>query len=166
MIWLLGIIFFLVLFTCWVLFSTLVIQVDTRVKQADIRLGYIANASIWYDTEWRMGIRVLFLRRMFNLSGLKKSPAKRKPARRKKKTGKKRNTAQFMKKMIRVFRTFRITKYELAVDTDDYALNARLYPLTLLPYAYGHVRVNFNNENYLAFTIRNRPWKIVYAFLK
>lgn len=166
MIWLFGILLFFLLLIVWVLCSALVLQVDTRVMQADMRLGYMASASIWYDSEWRLGVRVFFFRKTMRLAGLKRSTGKKKTVRRKRSPRKKMNARRFIKKMLRVLRTFRITQYELAIDTDDYVLNAQLYPLNFLPYAKGHLLVNFNNENYLALTVRNRPWKILYAFFR
>ena len=63
-------------------------------------------------------------------------------------------------------KTFRITEWKLALDTGDYSLNAPLYPLNFLPYTINHILVNFQNENYLALKVRNRPWKILIVFLK
>ena len=69
-------------------------------------------------------------------------------------------------KIVRVIKTFRVTKWELAVDSGDYSRNAQLYPLNFLPYTFKHLYVNFRDENYLLLTIRNRPWKILYSFLR
>lgn len=71
-----------------------------------------------------------------------------------------------LKKIIRVIKTFRVTRWQLAVDTGDYVRNAQLYPLNYTKYTFNHLYINFTGENYLTLTIRNRPWKIIYALLK
>ncbi len=68
--------------------------------------------------------------------------------------------------MIRVLRTFRVTEWRVAIDTGDYARNAQLYPMNFLPYAFKHLDINFRDENFLVLRIRNRPWKMIYAFLR
>ena len=73
---------------------------------------------------------------------------------------------QVLKKTFRIINTFRVTKWHLAVDTGDHTHNARLYPLNFLPGNFNHLHVNFRNESYLLLKIRNRPWKIINAFLR
>jgi len=69
-------------------------------------------------------------------------------------------------KAARMARTFHILEWKLAIDTGDYTRNAQLYPLNFMPGAFSHLQVNFRDENYLVLKISNRPWKIVYAFLR
>ena len=90
---------------------------------------------------------------------MKDPTAKRKPKRRMK-------ISRVLKKLIRVLKTFRITEWQLAVDTGDHTRNAQFYPLNFLPYTYKNLNINFCDENYLVLKIRNRPWKIVFAFLR
>lgn len=73
---------------------------------------------------------------------------------------------QLLKKAVRIIKTFRVTEWRLAVDTGDHTRNAQLYPLNFLPGTFRHLQINFRDENYLVLKIRNRPWKILYAFLR
>ncbi len=73
---------------------------------------------------------------------------------------------RLLKKMIRVMRTFRVIEWQLSVDTGDYIRNAWLYPLNFLPYGHGHLYINFREENYFFTRIRNRPWKMLVAYLR
>ena len=75
-------------------------------------------------------------------------------------------TTLLLKKIIRIIRTFQVTEWQLAVDTGDHSRNAQLYPLNFLPGAFPHLQINFRDENYLVLKTRNRPWKIVFAFLR
>ncbi|MEQ1677535.1 MAG: hypothetical protein ABL876_12580 [Chitinophagaceae bacterium] len=164
MIWLIGIAAFLVLILCWLLIAPLLLEVDTRVPQASFRWRSIGKMRIWYDGDWRLSMQVLFFRKTICLSEMKSKPRPEKvaaPKRKRKKNGKK-----TMLKMIRVLRTFRVTEWRLAIDTGDYTRNAQLYPMNFLPYAFKHLDINFRDENYLVLQIRNRPWKMIYAFLR
>ncbi len=68
--------------------------------------------------------------------------------------------------MRRVLATFRVEQWQLAIDTGDYVLNAQLYPVNFLPRCYGHLQINFTGENYGYIRIRNRPWQLLYAYLR
>ena len=74
--------------------------------------------------------------------------------------------SRVLKKLIRVLKTFRVTEWQLAVDTGDHTVNAQWYPMNFLPYTYKNLQINFIDENYLVLKMRNRPWKIVFAFLR
>lgn len=164
MIWLIGIAAFLVLILCWLLIAPLLLEVDTRVPQASFRWRSIGKMRIWYDGDWRLSMQVFFFRKTICLSEMKSKPRPEKvtaPKKKRKKNGKK-----TMLKMIRVLRTFRVTEWRVAIDTGDYARNAQLYPMNFLPYAFKHLDINFRDENFLVLRIRNRPWKMIYAFLR
>ena len=79
---------------------------------------------------------------------------------------KKRSGRIGLKKILNLVKTFRLTEWKLAIDTDDVMSNAWLYPLNFFPQASGHMNINFLGKNFLAIKIRNTAWKIVYAFLK
>ena len=74
--------------------------------------------------------------------------------------------SRVLKKLIRVLKTFRVTEWQLAVDTGDHTVNAQWYPMNFLPYTYKNLHINFIDENYLVLKMRNRPWKIVFALLR
>lgn len=164
MIWLIGILVFLVLILCWLLIAPLLLEVDTRVPQASFRWKSIGKMQIWYDGKWKLYFQVFFFRKTICLSELQSKPHQKKVRAPKKK--KKRNVKRILKKMIRVLKTFRVTEWRLAMDTGDYTRNAYLYPLNFLPYTFTHLDINFRDENFLVLRIQNRPWKMIYAFLK
>jgi hypothetical protein len=100
------------------------------------------------------------------LSEMKTKQKKIKDATVKKKGKGKMKISRVLKKAIRVIKTFRVTEWHLAIDTGDHTCNAQLYPLNFLPYTFKHLHINFHDQNYLVLKIRNRPWKILYAFLR
>ena len=126
----------------------------------------IGKAVLWYDNEWWLSMRILFYKKTIRFSEIKSKPKKIKEPTSKKKPKRRMKIKQLLKKIVRIIKTFRVTEWQLAVDTGDHTQNAQLYPLNFLPYAFKHLHINFSNENYLLLKIRNRPWKILYAFLR
>jgi hypothetical protein len=165
MIWVIGIAALLILILYWLLVSPLVIEIDTRLPQAELRWISIGNVRIWYENEWWLSMRIFFFRKTIRLAKIKnkskknKSPIEKKPKRRMK-------PKRILVKAWRVIKTFRVTEWRLAVDTGEYVHNAQLYPLNYLPYTFEHLYINFRDENFLVLKIRNRPWKMLYAFLR
>jgi hypothetical protein len=142
------------------------VEVDTRIPWAGVRWITIGKASVWYEKEWWFSVQILFYRKTMRFSDIKPARKKIREGDVKKKRKKKVKLSRMLKKMIRVIRTFRVTEWQLAVDTGDYTLNAQLYPLNYLPYAFEHLDINFRDTNFLVLKIRNRPWKILRAFLR
>jgi hypothetical protein len=164
--WVIGLMLLLILLLCWILFSLLSLELDTRVPQAGIKWGIIGKVRIWYDDVWRLRINAPFYEKTFCLSELKTKPRKIKTTGTGKKEKKKRSLRTILKMITAITKTFRVTEWKLAMDTGDHTLNAPLYPLNFLPHTANHLFVNFQNENYLVLKVRNRPWKIVYVILK
>lgn len=72
-----------------------------------------------------------------------------------------------MVKAIRVIKTFRVQKLEIALDTGDPVKTAKIYPLNFYPYPPGkQINVNFTGENYVFLRITNRPWRILVAWFR
>ena len=72
-----------------------------------------------------------------------------------------------LRKAIRVMRTFRVTQWEMDVDTGDYVWNAWLYPVGhWMSKGNRHIRVNFRGENEWLLTVENRLYRIVYALIR
>ena len=72
---------------------------------------------------------------------------------------------KMLKKSGKVIRSFRVSQWQLAIDTGDAAETARLYGLNFLPMAHGHLQINFSGQNYFLCEIRNRPWRILLALI-
>lgn len=163
MIWLAIILLFICSLLCWLLFSPLIIEIDSSRAFARVRWLSIGQAGIRFDEEWKAGFRILFFHRQFPLSEIKFE--KKLKAGRKAQVKKKKRKIPF-KKMMAVLKSFRVIVCKLAIDTGDDALNARLYPLNFLPHLHHHLRINFNDENLFQLKIRNSPWRMIYAFIR
>jgi hypothetical protein len=165
MVWII-IIIFLLLILCWLLFTPLELKVDTRTPHVSLRWITIGKATVVYENErWLLKLWILFFHKQWELEKLifakKKRKTRVKPGRKKRKSG-----ADKLKKFVNVIKTFRITKWKIAIDTEDTVTNAWLYPLNFSRYTWNHLYVNFADENYMVITIRNVPLKLAYAFLR
>lgn len=149
------------LLLCWIIFSPIIIQVDTRVPKAELRWISIGKVVFWYEAEWWLSFRILFFRKKIRLASITVSPKKIEKKRRQK-TSK----ISLLRKMLKMLRAFRIQEWQLSIDTGNYLYNAWLYPVNFLPYSYGHLHINFNNENYFFIKVRSSPWKMIYAYLR
>ena len=75
-------------------------------------------------------------------------------------------SSKIFQKIFSVLRTFRVRQWQITIDSGDDIENAWLYPLNFFPYMKQHVYINFVDENFLVLTIRNIPWRMVYAWIK
>jgi len=66
----------------------------------------------------------------------------------------------------RIVRSFETKRFEMDIDTEDFALNAQLIPIAYFaskqPYS---ISVNFIGRNYLQALIMVRPVKLIWAYL-
>ena len=147
-----------------VFFAPLQFVIDTRIPLISLRWLSIGNARITFENDkWWLKVSVLFFHKQWELQKLIFT---KKKIKRLKKPKQKRRRKFKWSKMFRALKTFRVKKYEIAIDTGDYVLNAWLYPLNFYPAVRKHLQVNFFDENYLVLEIRNTPWRLVYAFIK
>ncbi len=165
MVWII-ILTLLLLIIIWLLLSPIELFIDTRISELYVRWIGIGRAMIVYEKEdWWLKVQFPLFKKKWSLiemvarSG--KKGKKTKPTR--KKTIKKKN---WLPKILNMLKTFRITKWQIAIDSGNNVINAWMYPLNFFPYTYQHLFVNFNEKNYLALTIRNVPLRMLYAWIK
>lgn len=166
MMWVIGIVIFLLFILFLLLLSPFSLEVDTRIPGAFFYWQNIGHAAIWYDEEWKLSIQLFFYSKTMRILELKKKSGKKKTAVQKKKTIKEGSRFRNIQKMVRVLKTFHVTEWKLALDTGDYTRNAQLYPLNFIPYAAEHLHINFTGETYLLLKTRNRLWNILIAYFR
>ncbi len=149
----------------WLLVARLTINVDTRRHDYSLRwqgIGSVILTTVANEVVIRA--RIFFWQFDFYALRTPKMPA-RKP--RKPKPQKQRRSKFFTwRKMRRVVQSFRVRRFHLDLDTDDYVLNAYLYPLFY--FASGpnrQLNVNFQGETNLVLQIENRLFRIIRAIL-
>ena len=148
----------------WLLLAPLQLQIDTRIPEICFRWLSVGKAKMVYEQgQWRLQISVLFFFKQWKLEDLFLKPKKRvKKSRPKTKTG----HSKWFRKLLKLIKTFRVTKWRIAIDTGDDVKNAWLYSLNFYPGLSHHFCVNFFDENYFLLEIRNTPWRLVKAFIK
>jgi len=149
----------------WLFLSKIVLEVDTRIARAEVRLQGIGSVKIGYDDEWWMIVSVPLYRKTIRFADIKKGSRKKRGRKviRKKKRFK---MISVLRKTIRVIRSFHVSEWQLAVDMGDSRKNAQFYYLNFLRPAYGHLHVNFNDENFMVLKMHSHPWNILYAFIR
>ncbi|QHS58904.1 hypothetical protein [Chitinophaga agri] len=127
----------------------------------------IGTADVWYSKgKWWLGVRILLIRKQWPLESIITSATRKRntsPTRAKGARTKKRITAG---KTLSLIRTFQVMQCQLAIDSNDVVLNAWMYGLNFLPDMRKHLYVNFQDINFFTITIRNKVWRLVYAWFK
>lgn len=146
----------------YVLFTPIILFIDTNTNEYYIQLKGLAKASLEpIKIELlRVKLNVLFM--TFYLYPLKYKWTKKRI------NNKKTFNKQLISfnKIIRIIKSFKVKKLLLKIDTGDPIINAKLYPVfSLLNYSTGNFSVNFKNKNQLALHIENRPIDLIKSFI-
>ena len=160
---------FLILFLLlilYLLFVPVVFFIDTTTNEYYIQLKGLAKASIVTDTKEVLKIKLKITFFNFYFYPLKKkNPPKKKEI-------VKRNEIRTMKRIglrkgVRMLRSFKVKRILLDIDTGDWILNSKLYPIFgFLNYHVGTFNINFEGRNRLALHMQNRPIYILKSFIK
>lgn len=159
---LLSLILFLLLSPLW-------IELDSSVPVGRVRWWGIGRAELRYEKEWMAKLRILFFKRTFYLERTKKTGIARTKSKKRKQAKNTKPGIPFrimIKKIRRVLRSFIVEKWQVAIDTGDATLNARLFPLNWMPGLKGNLLVNFNGEEYFRCRIRNTGWRLLWAWFR
>ncbi|MBX2876073.1 MAG: hypothetical protein KTR30_28385 [Saprospiraceae bacterium] len=150
----------------WILFSPIVLRIDTRKDLYWLRWRGIALFQLkWLDDDLVLHLRVWFWKKDFHLldslleprtSSAKKKASKRKPKR-------KRNWKRLG---TRLLQSFTVKQFDLKLDTDDYVLNSYLYPIfSLLNSKPWQLGINYQGQSSLQLQIENRLIRLLKAVL-
>ena len=150
----------------FVLWTPIMLIVDTTVGQYEVRMRGIASCSLHFE-EYKP---LLFLK-IFGWTKIFDPTTNREE----KRTSKKTKTSQvkkrlpvekIMKKGKAILYSFKVRYLYLDLDTDDYVLNGLLYPAALmLSRKNATFNINFVGVTKLQLTIENRLGRILFAFL-
>ncbi|MCB9284946.1 MAG: hypothetical protein H6563_12790 [Lewinellaceae bacterium] len=71
------------------------------------------------------------------------------------------------RKLYRLIASFQFRRFRLIVDTDDFILNAYLFPIVnFLCRKNRYVAINFMGENSVDIYLTNRIWRVVWALIR
>lgn len=157
----------IILLLVWILLSPLVFEIDTRVPVIMILWKSIGNATLFYEDEvWWLKIRVLFFSKKWNLVQMIFADSKKRKKKNLSREKKDKGKSIPVLKLFKIFKTFQIVHWEIAFSSSDNTRNAWLYWLNFFPLTRQHVHINFVDENYLVLVIKNKVWRMAYAFIK
>lgn len=164
----LAVILVLVLLTLlYLLFTPLMLFVDTVNDQYYIKMKGLAKASVVGDTQQIVKIRlnVFFMRfDIFPLARAQKYKTKQKEEQKPKKT--KTKAVFSFNKGLRLLKAFKIKKFLIDIDTGDCIANAKLYPIfALLNFKFGGFAINFDGRNRLLLDLRIRSIDVIRVFI-
>jgi hypothetical protein len=141
------------------------LMINTNTNQYYIQLRGLAKASIEeHPIEMlRIKLHLIFINYYFYpLRYIGKNEKK-------KNIGKEKNKIRSkigLRNGLQLLKSFKIKRFDLNIDTGDYTLNAKLYPLFLfLNNGVGHFNVNFEDRNQFVLHLQNRPIDIVKSFI-
>jgi hypothetical protein len=165
MLWI--ILLLIIILPAWILLSPLEFKIDTRVPVIMVQWKSIGNATLFYeDEEWWLKVRILFISKKWNL--VQMIFADRKKNKKVALSPGKKSGREHMPvlKFFKILKTFQIVQWGIAFSAHDNTENAYWYWLNFFPFTRQHVHVNFTDENYLVLVIRNKVWRMAYAFIK
>lgn len=147
------------------LLARIVLHIDTQRGIFRVSVGRVFRFDLeWLDMVPQPVIRVFWWewRPPFGVSPEKK------PEKKKKRRAKGNTPASARLRLVTgVLGSFRLKRFELDLDTDDYVLNAQLYPVNHLVWGErAHININWQNENRLLLVLESRVGRILYRIVK
>lgn len=160
----------LIIIFSWLLFSPLYLQIDTRRNEYALRWVGIAEANlIPLNDDVLLRLRLPFWRKDFSIIKFFVQPTKNKQERTRKATPKqqsKTNWRFFWNFFQRILKSFRVHYFKVELDTDDYVMNAYLYPVChFLNSPDYSVSINFQGRNQCWLRVENRLAWVLFALI-
>ena len=143
-------------------------EIDSRRALIAFRWKRIGSANIRFSGEdIRLSVQLPIWRKTYSL--LELGAMKRDKKRRTQKKERRRGTFLKMtrKRIKRLLYSFKILKFKLNLDTDDYVLNAYLFPIFSLLSSRGasQLGINYNGDFELQLLIENRLIRMIQAII-
>lgn len=147
------------------LFVPIVILIDTVSNQYYVQLKGLIKADFEKHDDYIFRIRMKVLLFNFFIYPLKKKHLNN-HNRTKNHHFEKSIKHPSISRIIRVIKTFKIKRIFIDLDTSDYILNAKLYPLfILINYNKDSFYINFQGRNQLILLIKNKPINIITSYI-
>lgn len=143
----------------YILYTPIILNINTLSKEYYLQFSGLFKAN-WelHELElFRIRLRVFYFNFFFYpLRDWKlKKPKKSKwvPSR---------SSKYGLREYYQLARTFQVKRFSLDMDTGDYTLNAKLFPVFLfLNNRVGDVHINYKGRNQLVLRVENRPITII-----
>jgi hypothetical protein len=159
---------------CWILIGTITFIFDTNTNEYSIILvGGVAINLLTRGGRFFITIKVPFYRKIIDVEksildayGNGKS-LKRKSGKIEKKANYRLFEDRIKKNWLRVLRTFKVIKFRINVDTDNYLANSLLFPVAYFAQRNGYqIGINYLGRQDVSVVLENRLARILLALLK
>jgi hypothetical protein len=161
------VIFLFLLFIGLLLWTPLRLVIDSTQDLYKVEWQYIGSAML-IENDDRLGvqIQILFYKKIIPFEVLFQKRVKPKVVKPPLKTPSV-SKARFKPKIRELLTSFKIEKLKVNWDTDDYILNAYLYPITpFLRTPQKSLTINFEGKRDIQLIIENRLGRIIKSFFK
>jgi hypothetical protein len=173
-IWMILLILFSVVLLLGLIVLVLPLRLIIHSTRNDYRLEWGNLVHTWVIPEQqnpRLALKVFFWKKEWTLwqvlapSPKKQPPKPRKPPKSRKK--KSRSPQKTWKLVRKVIRSFRVKIFRFRLDTDNYVLNAYLYPVFyFLNLGSKDWEINFQGETELDLLLEGRPIWVLWSLLR
>lgn len=177
--WILLILLLLLLLPIiWILYAPIILHIETDKDLYFIEARPIVRVS-FYQPEKGVGVWVRIIPFNWEFQPLSKSKEKQHKEKRQKaeKKQKRKWKPKWSKLRNAIFKaikefgfSFQILTFRLNLDTDDYVLNAKLYPVFIMLDSYSNSRhswhINFEGQNSIVLIVQNRLSRFVWIGIK
>jgi hypothetical protein len=149
----------------WLLIAPIVLTIDSMRLCVELRWWSIGHMHLLTENgRWTLKFRVWFYSKQLLIDSMgRKASGKNQSRHRKKKTGK--SLRKWMNTALHVLKTFRISQCTVSVDTGDAVMNSWMHIGYVSPLIRNHVNINYSSQNKVFIQVRNRPIRILYAFV-
>jgi len=162
MIWIITALAILLILIIWILFTPIIICIDTLKNEYYIDAKGMCKVSL-NTTKIPMVIDIRMPLKKFSFSPLEKKKKDQKKTQNKHKARTRSKSIKGIVKFIAAFiKSFELIKLRFNIDTQDYALNAQLVPI--FQFLSGKNRffsTNFNGNTTFQLTLRNQLIRMV-----
>ena len=141
------------------------VEVNTDAGVYQVRLKGLAKIRLLPGPEvWKVRICLGRWKKEVEVFGTKEH--KEEQVKKARKRTWKTRPATIWRKFRHLMGSFRVLRFRLILDTDDYILNAFLFPFfTLVSRKDRSVVVNFTGRNSLDFLAVNRVWRVIWSLI-
>lgn len=157
----------ILLLIVYLLIVPIIFYIDTLTHQYYIQIKGVLKVDFLYDEAdiMKLKLRVLgFDHYVYPLRPKLKSKTKSKALKASKKSHAK---LLSFKKIGRILKSFEVNQFYMDIDTGDCLKNAKLYPVCACCNFYfgSQMFINFQGSNRLLLSIRNRPIRLIKAYM-
>lgn len=149
----------------YLLFIPVILEVDTIEHEYYLKIGTLAKIMLESHPNKLVQIRIRAIYRNFYFYPIT-SRATKKIAGPKRKHKKRKRSKMKIRTIFKLIRSFKVKKLKVAIDTGDWIVNSKWYPVFYFMNEYaGQWAINYEGRNSLQLRLVNRPVYLIKSFI-